>query len=434
MRRQRPASTLEDTRTRSSDGGITPPNLPRRNQASVLRTTILEFIFGVVQEPASQRDKLGVSTCFKISPTHERRIVSTKSMATCNSLARWRFGLVLATKQRRSGFTLLEVVLALGLSSLLMAAIYSALQMHWSYSLVGQVEMERAQVARALFRRLEVDLRSVIFRSAPLSSTTDNSASSSTSGSSATSSGSTGSTGSTGGVGQGTSASTGSNGAGTGSTGSTAGGSTSSASDSTTTATEPVDAYSTQKSGLFGDADSLVVHVCLPSRFSSGMSATTGQSATAGVALSSSDLQSVAYFLAGSSSSLAQQFSGALTSAAMTRPGQQLGGLARVQADRMAMQAASDSGDMSSMSGNVKLLAPEVSSIQFEFFDGVSWTSTWDSATSTSLPNAVRVTIDFHPPDTSRTGWFSRSTSQSTNRFQQIIALPLAEPYIEEAS
>ena len=343
-------------------------------------------------------------------------------------------------RKRRSGFTLLEVVLALGLSSLLMAAIYSALQMHWSYSLAGQVEMERAQVARALFRRIEVDLRSVIFRSASLSSTDDSSASSSTSGSSSTTGGSTGSTGSTsstgssGGVGQGSNASTGSNGAGTGSTGSTAAGSSSSSTGTTTDATTPVDAYSTQKSGLFGEADSLVVHVCLPSRLGSGLSAMTSTSATAGVAQPPSDLQSVAYFLAGSSSSLAQQFSSALTSAVVTRPGQQLGGLARVQADRMAMQAASDSGDMSSMSGNVKLLAPEVAAIQFEFYDGVSWTSTWDSATSTSLPNAVRVTIDFHPPDTSRTGWFSRPASQSTNRFQQIIALPLAEPYVEEAS
>ena len=100
----------------------------------------------------------------------------------------------------------------------------------------------------------------------------------------------------------------------------------------------------------------------------------------------------------------------------------------------MAMQAADESGTLSSMAGNTKLLAPEVAAIQFEFFDGVSWTSSWDSGVSSSLPNAVRVTIDFHPPDTSRTGWFARPVSQSTNRFQQVIAIPLAEPYIPAAS
>ena len=102
----------------------------------------------------------------------------------------------------RHGFTLLEMVLALGLSSLLLVALYTALQMHWSSSALGQVEMERSQVARALFRRIETDLRSVVFRDNPLSSSTeddssssssDTSSSSSTSGSTGTTSGSSGS-------------------------------------------------------------------------------------------------------------------------------------------------------------------------------------------------------------------------------------------------
>ena len=333
----------------------------------------------------------------------------------------------------RRGFTLLEVVLALGLSSLLMAAIYSALQMHWSYSLTGQVEMERSQVARALFRRIEIDIRSVIFRSASLSST-DTNTDTSAAGSSSTTGASTGSTG-TSGVGQGSNASTGSNGAGTGgtaSTASTAAGTSGSSSDSTTSSTAPEDAYSTQKTGLFGDVNSLVLHVSLPSRLSSAANVSTSQSS--GSVVPPSDLQSVAYFLAGSSSALAQQFSGALTSSANVPFGQQVGGLTRVQGDRMAMQAADESGDVSTVASNVKLLAPEVAAIQFEYFDGVSWTSTWDSGSTSSLPNAIRVTIDFHPPDTSRTGWFSRTVSESTNRFQQVIALPLAAPYVPEAS
>ena len=99
----------------------------------------------------------------------------------------------------------------------------------------------------------------------------------------------------------------------------------------------------------------------------------------------------------------------------------------------MAMQAADASGALSSMAANVKVLAPEVAAIQFEFFDGVNWTSSWDSGASSSLPNAVRVTIDFHPPDSARGGWFARPVSQSTNRYQQVIALPLAEPYVATA-
>lgn len=138
-----------------------------------------------------------------------------------------------------------------------------------------------------------------------------------------------------------------------------------------------------------------------------------------------SDMQSVAYFLSGSNSTLAQQLSGS--------SGQQASGLARMQGDRMAMQAADETGDLSSMASGVKLLAPEVASIQFEYFDGVSWATSWDSATSNSIPNAVRVTIDFQPP-VAIGGWYARPVSASTNRFQHTVALPLAQPYVPEDS
>src|SRR5207249_9055034 len=128
-----------------------------------------------------------------------------------------------------------------------------------------------------LFRRIETDLRSVVFRSAPLSST-----------------GSTGSTGS------------GSGGSGSaGSQGSTAAssGSNSTSGSSTSGTTEPADAYSTQKTGLFGDSQSLVVHISLPNR--AGRSLVTAPATSSQTGLPPSDLQSIAYFLAGSSSPLA---------------------------------------------------------------------------------------------------------------------------------
>jgi prepilin-type N-terminal cleavage/methylation domain-containing protein len=294
----------------------------------------------------------------------------------------------------RRGFTLLEVVLALGLASLLLAALYTALQMHWSSSALGQVEMERSQVARALFRRIETDLRSVVFRDAPLSTTTDDS---STSASGGTSSGSTNS-------------------------GTSSGSSTSSttptvSTDSTTTTTEN---YSTQKSGLFGDAESLVVHISLPKR--SDNFVVSGDQ----VSLSGSDLQSVVYFMSGGGSALAQK----LPAPAPSSTGATTG-LARMQGDRMAMQAADQTGDFSALAANVKLLAPEVASIGFEYFDGVSWGTTWDSAVSNSIPNAVRITIVFRPPE-SANGWYTRPVSVSTDRFQHVVALPLAKPLVTD--
>lgn len=305
------------------------------------------------------------------------------------------------------GFTLLEIVLALGLASLLLAALYTALQMHWSSSALGQVEMERTQVARALFRRIETDLRAVVFRDTPLTSSTDTASSSS--------SGSTTS---------GTDSSSGASDNSSNSGSATASGSSGSTSSSATT----TENYSTQKTGVFGDSQMIVVHCSLPSRATRIGVATNDNTNGVSAEDVNSDMQSVAYFLAGSGSTLAQQFSGSLSSRLA-----QSTGLARLQGGRMAMQAADESGDLSSMAAGVKLLAPEVASISFEYFDGVSWTATWDSATSNSIPNAVRITIDFLPPvDTG--GWYARPVSISTSRFQHTVALPLAQPYVSEDS
>ncbi len=173
------------------------------------------------------------------------------------------------------------------------------------------------------------------------------------------------------------------------------------------------------------------MHVSLPSRASSlGAAAVSTNTAatdeTAGYV--GSDMQSIAYFMAGSGSTLAQQLSGSLSS-----PLGQSTGLARLQGDRMAMQAADESGDLTSMAADVKLLAPEVASISFEYFDGVSWTTSWDSGTSNSIPNAIRITIDFLPP-VATGGWYARPVSHSTDRFQHTVALPLAQPYVSEDS
>ena len=65
----------------------------------------------------------------------------------------------------RRGFTLFEVVVALALSVLLLAGVYAAMDLYWRFSTTGQEEVERAQIARAVLRRIETDLRSVVYQS-----------------------------------------------------------------------------------------------------------------------------------------------------------------------------------------------------------------------------------------------------------------------------
>ena len=67
-------------------------------------------------------------------------------------------------RKRRVGHTLVEILLALGLSLVILVAVYAALDQHWRYAEAGQQQAERMQVTRALFETLSLDLRSVKFR------------------------------------------------------------------------------------------------------------------------------------------------------------------------------------------------------------------------------------------------------------------------------
>ena len=60
-------SSSWSTGPQTGDVIITPPSLPRWNQASALRATQPQIVFDVVQKPASHRDKLGGVACSRTS-------------------------------------------------------------------------------------------------------------------------------------------------------------------------------------------------------------------------------------------------------------------------------------------------------------------------------------------------------------------------------
>ena len=62
-----------------------------------------------------------------------------------------------------AGFTLIEVLVAVAMALLLLTAVYSAIDMHWRFESSGQLELQRGQVARAVYGRLSIDIRSVQF-------------------------------------------------------------------------------------------------------------------------------------------------------------------------------------------------------------------------------------------------------------------------------
>jgi prepilin-type N-terminal cleavage/methylation domain-containing protein len=301
------------------------------------------------------------------------------------------------------GMTLLEVVLASALALILVGAVYSALNQAWRLNYSGRIELERNQIARSIIRQMELDIRAVMFDASP--SSTDSSDDSSSS------SGSTGSTGSTSNT--------------SGSTSSTSSSSTTSSSTSTTSTTE--DEW-TGSLGIRGTATELWIdlsHVSRDLEFQANSSV-----------VRASDLQTVAYFLSNSSlagDSAADPYTGAVSP--ITLQDQDGVGLCRSQGERSILRAL-NSGDTSdtTLPGPVKLLAPEIESISFQYFDGLSWYTEWDSSSSGALPRAVEVIIMFEPPPKLTGFLLSPAVSSGTDSYRMVIPVPVSDPMPPEDS
>ena len=201
-----------------------------------------------------------------------------------------------ASRMSRRGFTLLELTLALGLTVVLLTAVYRAMELHWQFSIAGQVEVERSQIARALLTKIAADIRSTVYRvesgpSGTMSATSDDTDVDDTD-----------------------------------------------VADDTTLmeVTDPADAYSSDATGVFGDNVSLVLHISRPTREKESPTGDSTGTLTLG------DLKSVSYFLAGGEASLAGTLSGPLTEV-QNEDG--IDGLARMSGDRFALMQASSAGD-----------------------------------------------------------------------------------------
>ena len=62
------------------------------------------------------------------------------------------------------GFTLVELLLAMALTLTLMTMLYTAMDLHYRFSTMGQIEVERSQIARSLLSQMAADIRSTVYR------------------------------------------------------------------------------------------------------------------------------------------------------------------------------------------------------------------------------------------------------------------------------
>ena len=119
-----------------------------------------------------------------------------------------------------------------------------------------------------------------------------------------------------------------------------------------------------------------------------------------------SDMATVAYFVTGAAGGAFQQ----------TATGN---GLARMEGDRLALAMADAESSTALMASCTQIVAPEVTSIQFLYFDGFRWRSDWDSSVMLGMPKAIDVKIHLSPIP-------GRSGDSET--YNLTVAIPLAKP------
>ena len=311
----------------------------------------------------------------------------------------------------RAGFTLLELLIAIGLTSILMVALFSAMDIYFKLQLDSQEEITRQQISRALLRQMTRDIQSVVFvkkqavddeETAPTSPGTGSAAS----GGSTQADGSTPAGGSTQAGGSNSLSST---------------GSTVETTDGDTTA-----AMLKYTSGLVGSATDLLLYVSRPDRTLSYVDA---QSLTS-TSERTGDLMMIRYLVAdtsagGLSSTIAKRFAGNKNGPI---------GLVRITGDLYGMSTAVQAGEERDFTCVDQIDAEEVSQVAFSYFDGLNWQETWDSTTLNSLPVAIEIILTLRNAESGDV--FSSNKPDpyalGETKHRMIIALPLAEPFIGE--
>lgn len=259
--------------------------------------------------------------------------------------------------ERRLGFTLLEVLLAMAIGVLLLGAVYVAVDVQIKHAKAGRELVEQSAVARNLLARMTNDVVTAVQLSDPGRYRRASGQSGQ--------GGSGGGAGGSGGAGSGTSGVTGGGGGGgMGGGGGGGGGSGGNVSDNTVTV----------PFGIMGDSGTINL-------YSSQVPLEAFQNAPNGDAPPTvGDVRRISYWL----------LSG----------GGDSGGLARQEVKLSTSQDSTDVLPPNVPNEAAYLLAEEVRDLQFEYFDGNAWQDSWDSTqpgadgvTPIGPPRAIAITI-----------------------------------------
>ncbi len=327
----------------------------------------------------------------------------------------------------RTGFTLIELMLALALIVVTTALIGSLMQMFSRNFATRGDDIRREQLARALLSKMADDIRGVVMPQEYDSSVLEQLLGASSGGGSAA-----------GGASSATDPPSG-----LASASGSAGGGSMSSGFGAATATggdELSDTVSTSlPPGIYGDQYSLIVDVSRIPRPDEYImpSATSMDHFLADVP---GDMKTVTYYVQsltnmGIEDSLAQFAS---PDSQISNPSSgQVGGLIRRQLDRAVTAYAEEMGDTQRLARTGDLLAPEVVALEFAYYDGVDWLTEWDSSTQ-SLPWLVEITLAMQSAEASETSPFSPGVSLNQlsyadrqtygiELYQLVVAIPGAQ-------
>ncbi len=284
----------------------------------------------------------------------------------------------------RRGFTLLEVLLALGLSSLVIVALAMAIDFHLRVLERSRTRVEEGQLARAVLQRIATDLRNAV-RPDPLKleecfpetfagdeSTGSSEEELSMEEETAPAEEET--------AGDGTQSPSSSE-------SSTTDGSSTAGTSGEVVSAETAEIVSSTVPqavpGVYGTPDALQVDVSRIAR----LDEFAAQMAMGGETLEGTPpggVKTVTYFVIPPTGDLSLGPEAAV-------------GLMRRELDRASTVYMGAMGGIDEGLAGTESLAPEIAQIALEYFDGESWTDMWDSSAMGSLPRAVKISVAIRP-------------------------------------
>jgi hypothetical protein len=192
---------------------------------------------------------------------------------------------------------------------------------------------------------------------------------------------------------------------------------------------DPTAAFEEAINGLVGDVNQLVLHVSRPSRDAEYVSLGGPVDPT----MQASDLQIVTYLTAEQGGNGLSGVIGSVLPDTIDSRSQILG-LARVQGDAMVMQMAQDAADNSVLAESAQLLAAEVVSIEFAYYENGAVYESWDTREYNRLPQAVEIKLGFRQDQSefAEGSRFTTAMDAPSRIFRKVVSLPLAGAYVEE--